>query len=190
WTSWPGVVHVRDFRIRNQTVTNQWWASVDRGSFTIRLFDLRDRELMIDGLSGSGVSFRLRRRVDVPRWVRKPRPELQPSIPGFANPPARPPEALYPRPRGQRGPRPDPWRIRLARVDLDDVREIWVDEFRFAGVARIAGGFDMTIWRRLQVDPTRLQIVSGGISLGSLDRGPQARPILTRASGHVDGEIA
>ena len=191
WTSWPGVIHVRDFRIRNQTVTNQWWASVDRGSFTIRLFDLRDRQLIIDGLSGSGVSFRLRRRVDNPRWVRKPRPELQPSIPGLANPPVRPPEKIYPRPPQRPGqPRRDPWRIRLAQVDLDDVREIWIDEIRFAGEARVAGGFDMQTWRRLQIDTTRMQIVSGSISLGALGAGPQARPILLDVRGHVDGEIS
>jgi hypothetical protein len=184
WTPWPGVVHVRNFRIRNQTRTVQWWAAVDRGTFTLSLFDLHRRELRIDGLSGTGVTFHLRRRVDVPRWVRKPRPGLQPPVPGLANPPARPPEVLYPRPPAQHH---DPWRIRLAQVDLDDVREIWVDEIRFAGVARMAGGFDMTTWRHLQIDPTRLQIISGDISLGA---GPQARPILNRASGHVDGEIA
>jgi hypothetical protein len=189
WTSWPGVVHVRDFHIRNQTRTSQWWASMDRASFTIRLFDLRDRDLIVDGLTGSGVSFRLRRRVDNPRWVRKPRPELQPSIPGLANPPARPPERIYPPPPpGPRGqPRRNPWHVRLAQVDLDDVREIWIDEIRFAGAARVAGGFDMQAWRRLQIDPTRLQIVSGGISLGA---GPRARPILLEARGHVDGEIS
>jgi hypothetical protein len=186
WTSWPGVVHVRNFSIRNQTRTTQWWASMDSGSFTIRLLDLRDRELIIEGLTGSGVSFRLCRRVDNPRWVRKPRPELQPSIPGLANPPVRPPEKIYPPPPSNR-PRRDPWRIRLAQVDLDEVREIWIDEIRFAGAARVAGGFDMQTWRRLQIDPTRVQIVSGSIALGA---GPQARPILADARGHMDGEIS
>lgn len=190
WTSWPGVVHVRDFRIRNQTVTSQWWASVERGTFTIRLVGLSDRELVVDSLSGSGVSFRLARRVDNPRWVRKPRPELQPSIPGLSNPPARPPEKIYPKPPRRPGqPRREPWRIRLAQVDLDDVREIWIGEIRFAGEARVAGGFDMQIWRRLQIDSTRLQILSGNISLGALGT-EKARPILLHARGHLDGEIS
>lgn len=188
WTPWPGVVHVKGFQIRNQTATSQWWAAMDSGTFTIRLFDLYDREFVVDGLSGSGVKFRLARRVDNPRWVRKPRPELQPSIPGLANPPARPPEKIYPpAPKTPGQPQRDPWRIRLAQVDLDDVREIWIDEVRFAGVARIAGGFDMQIWRRLQIEPTRVQIVSGSIALGA---GPQARPILADARGHIDGEIS
>src|SRR5215210_5439302 len=155
WTSWPGVVHVRNLRIRNQTRTVQWWASMDSGAIHLNLLDLRDRELVITGLSGTGVDFRLRRRVDGRRWTRPLRRELQPPIPGLTNPPARPPEVIYrppPKPRLRR----DPWRIRLAQVDLDSVRQIWIEEFRFAGEARIAGGFDMTIWRRLQVDPTRL----------------------------------
>jgi hypothetical protein len=45
----------------------------------------------------------------------------------------------------------------------------------------------MTVWRRLMVDPTRLQIVSGSISLGA---GPKAQAILAKASGRIDGEIA
>ncbi|MES1242579.1 MAG: hypothetical protein ABUT39_13275 [Acidobacteriota bacterium] len=188
WTPWPGVVRVRGFRIRNQTATSQWWASMDRGTFTIRLFDLYAREFVVDGLSGSGVAFRLARRIDNPRWVRRPRPEFEPSIPGLSNPPARPPEKIYPKPRRPPGqPRPEPWRIRIAQVDLDDVREIWIDEIRFAGAARVAGGFDMQIWRRLQIDPTRLEILSGSLSLGA---GPQARPILSDARGRVDGEIS
>lgn len=191
WTSWPGVVHVRGFQIRNQTATSQWWAAMDRGTFTIRLFDLRDRELIIDRLSGSGVAFRLARRVDNPRWVRKPRPELEPPIPGLSNPPTRPPEKIYPRPPRQREKaRRDPWRIALSQVDLDDVRELWIDEVRFAGKARIAGGFDMQIWRRLRIEPTRVQIDSGSISLGALGNGPHARPILADARGRIDGEMS
>ncbi|HET9225713.1 MAG TPA: hypothetical protein VFR31_03540, partial [Thermoanaerobaculia bacterium] len=188
WTVWPGVIHVRDFRIRNQTRTVQWWASMDSGTFELRLFDLRDRELVITGLKGSGVGFRLRRRVDGREWSRPLRMELQPSIPGLENPPARPPEKVYARtPQQKTKAQRDPWRIRLAQVDLDAVREIWIDEFRFGGDARIAGGFDMTVWRRLAVDPTRLQIVSGSIALGG---GPKAQPILAKASGKIDGEIA
>lgn len=186
WTLWPGTVHVRDFRIRNQTRTTQWWASMDSGTFHIRLLSLRDRELIIEGLNGSGVSYRLRRRVDVPRWALKPRPELQPEIPGLENPPARPPEKIYPVLK-RKGPARDPWRIRLAQIDLDDVREIWIDEFRFAGAARIAGGFDMMVWRRLLVDPTRIEIASGTFALG---KGAHAQPILADMTGRIDGEIS
>lgn len=189
WTLWPGTLHVRDFRIRNQTRTTQWWMSIDRATFHLSLFNLRDRELIIEGLNGRGVSYRLRRRVDVPRWVRKPRPALQPEIPGLANPPVRPPEKIYPRPQadGRNGPARDPWRIRLAQVQLDEVREIWIDELRFAGAARVAGGFDMTVWRRLLVDPTRLQIVSGTFALGE---GENAQPILADVACRIDGEIS
>jgi hypothetical protein len=186
WTPWPGVVHVRGFRIRNQTRTVQWFAAMDSATFTIRLLDLSRRELIVDGLHGSGVSFRLRRRVDNPRWVRKPNADLQPAIPGLANPPVRPPEVVYPPPPPGR-PRPEPWRIRLGQVDLDGVREIWIDEVRFAGEARVAGGFDMKIRRRLRVDPTRVRIVSGGIFLGG---GAAARPVLAQALGQVDGEMS
>src|SRR5215203_4312914 len=50
WTLWSGVIHVRGFRIRNQTRTAQWWGSMDTATFEINLFDLRGRELIITGL--------------------------------------------------------------------------------------------------------------------------------------------
>ncbi len=186
WTPWPGIVHVRGFRLRNQTRTVQWWLAIDNATFNIQLFKLKQRELMLDALAGQGVSFRLRRRVDVARWVRKPRPELQPSIPGLTNPPSNPPEASQPRPPAAR-PRRDPWRIRLSQVHLGGVRELWVDEVRFAGDARLAGGFDMTIWKRLRVEPTRLQIESGTLALGA---GRASRPILAGAHGRIDAELS
>lgn len=185
WTVWPGVIHVEGFEIRNQTRVSQWWAAMDRGTFELRLLDLRDRELQITGLTGQGVSFRLRRRVDVPTWVRKPRQELQPAIPGLENPPRRPPEVVYPKPPAAARQR-DPWRIRLAGIQLANVREIWVEEYHFAGEARIAGGFDLQVWKRTHVEPTRLQIESGDLYLG-----PKAgAPILAGMSGRIDGEIS
>jgi hypothetical protein len=187
WTSWPGVIHVRGFEIRNQTRTAQWWARMDRATFRLRLLDLGRRELVVDHLSGSGVTFHLRRRLDH-RWSILPRAALQPPVPGLENPPRRPPEALYPpSPRHLEKARTDPWRIRLAAIELDDVREVWIDEYRLAGEARVAGGFDLRVGRRLSVDPTRLQIVAGDLTLGG---GARAEPVLTGAAGRVDGEIA
>ncbi len=192
WTPWPGVVHVRGFRLRNQTRIVQWWLSIDRATFTLQVFNLKQRELLIDDLAGSGVDVRLRRRVDVDRWVRKPQPELQPSIPGLANPPnppgnppGNPPETTQP--PAPAGPPRDPWRIRLTGVHLRDVREIWIDEIHFSGDASLAGGFDLALRERLRVEPTGLRIASGTFALGG---GRAARPILARAHGQIDAEIS
>jgi hypothetical protein len=181
WTPWPGVVRVTGFQMRNQTTTFQWWLAVDQGTLDIDLWKLRDRELLLGPIQGRGAAFRLRRRLDAPPRSRQGNPDLYPPIPGFTNPPAPKPEEIYPR-----GPRREPWHIRITGVDLDDVREIWVEEVRFAGDARVAGGFDMRARQRVEVMPTRMDIRSGSLALGA---GKEARPIVADARGRLDGRI-
>jgi hypothetical protein len=180
WTVWPGVVHVRGFQIRGQTPSVQWWGSVDRGILWVRLWDLQDREFIAGPVQGEGVSFRLRRRADAPRKRTVTRRGLEPPIPGLSNPPARRPEELYPRSPPRR--RRDPWHIRLADITFDGVREIWLEEYRFAGKARAAGGFDLRLRRSFELDPTRLDVASGDLLLGE-------RPILAAARGKIQGRI-
>ncbi len=181
WTVWPGVVHVRGFAMRNQTRVFQWWLAVDRGTVQVDLWDLRDRELRLGPLSGSGAAFRLSRRLDAPPRLRPARPELYPPIPGFANPPRAKPEVLYP-PRARR----KPWHVRISAMSLDDVREVWIEEVRFAGHARLTGGFDLVTHQRLEVDPSRVEVLGGALALGA---GAQAQPILADARGRIDGRV-
>lgn len=181
WTPWPGVVRVKGFEMRNQTSTFQWWLAVDQGTVDIDLWSLRDRELLLGPIQGRGTAFRLRRRLDAPPRSRPGKPELYPPIPGFANPPDPKPEEIYPP-----SPRRKPWHVRITDVDLNDVREIWVEEVRFAGDARVAGGFDMLARHRVQVVPTRMEIRSGALALGA---GEKAQPVLSDARGRLDGRI-
>jgi len=181
WTLWPGVVHVRGFEIRNQTRVYQWWLAVDRGVVDVDVWNLQDRELLLGPLHGSGTAFRLRRRLDAPPRKRAGRPELYPPIPGLANPPGRKPEELYPPKPGR-----EPWHIRITGVQLDDVREVWIEEVRFAGQARMAGGFDVRARQRLEVRPSRVEIEAGTLALGG---GAKARPIFVDARGRIDAHI-
>jgi len=183
WTPWPGVVHVRGFEMRGQSRGFQWWLAVDSATFDVSLLGLLDRELRMSPLHGSGVAFHLRRRLDAPPRSVPPEPDLYPPIPGLANPPARKPEAIYPEGRKR------PWHLLFTGVDLDGLREVWIEEYRFAGKARAAGGFDAVDQERLEVLPTRLDILSGGFSMGALGSGPRSTPILLDAAGRVDGRI-
>ena len=181
WTLWPGVVHVRGFEIRNQTRVYQWWLAVDRGVVDVDVWNLQDRELLLGPLHGSGAAFRLRRRLDAPPRKRAGRPEHYPPIPGLANPPGRKPEELYPRKPGR-----EPWHVRITGVQLEDVREVWIEEVRFAGQARVAGGFDVQARRRVEVRPSRVEIEAGTLALGG---GANARPIFSDARGRVDAHV-
>lgn len=181
WTPWPGVVHVEGFRMRSQTRVFQWWLAVDRGTVDFDMLSLRNRELLIGGIGGSGTAFRLSRRLDAPPRNGLSRPELYPEIPGFENPPDPKPEEIYPRRPGRK-----PWHIRISGVQLDDVREVWVEEYRFAGRARVAGGFDLRVRERLEVEPTRVELLAGGFALGA---GERASPILAQMRGRLYGKI-
>jgi len=181
WTVWPGVVHVRGFAMRNQTRVFQWWLAVDRGTVDIDLWNLQERELRLGPVSGSGAAFRLRRRLDAPARSLPARQELYPPIPGFANPPRAKPEVLYP-PRARR----EPWHVQISGVSLDDVREVWIEEVRFAGQARVAGGFDLVARQRLKVDPSRVEILGGTLALGA---GARVQPILADARGRMEGHV-
>lgn len=178
-TFWPGVVHVEGFQIRSQTRTVQWWAAADRGTISIHLWSLNDRKFITDFIKAEGVSFRLRRRADSPRQTTITRKWLEPAIPGLGNPPAPAPEKLYPPKPGKRR---QPWHIRLAGLELEDVREIWIEEYRFGGKARAAGGFDLRVRERFELWASRLDVAEGRVLLGG-------KPVLTRARGRLFAEI-
>lgn len=178
-TFWPGILHVEGFQIRSQTRTVQWWAAADRGTVSIQLWNLYGREFVTDFLKAEGVAFRFRRRADAPRKVTITRKWLEPAIPGLGNPPEPAPEKLYPPKPGKRR---DPWRIRLAGMELEDVREIWVEEYRFGGQARAAGGFGLRVRERFELGATRLEVARGTVYLGG-------RPVLTGAKGRLSAEI-
>jgi hypothetical protein len=183
WTPWPGVVHVRGFSMRSQSSVFQWALAVDQATCEIDLLALRRRELRIGPLHGSGVVFRLHRRLDAPPRSVPARPELYPPIAGFAAPNPTQAQAQKNRPQG---PPRSTWYMRFTGVDLDDVRELWVEEYRFAGRARVAGGFETRVLKSLRVMPARVEFLSGAFTMGA---GPKASPILADAKGRVDGRI-
>ncbi len=184
WTVWPGVVHVQGFQIRNQTRAVQWWLAIDRGTIEIDLLKLRDRQFETERVSGTGVAFRLRRRADQPVRRSVTRSGLEPPIPGLSNPPAVPPEKAYP-PQPQRRRR-DPWRIHLQGMDLAGVREVWIEEYRFAGEARAAGDFDLKIGESFELPAAWLEVFSGDLSLGA---GKNVVPVLASVKGRVNARI-
>ena len=173
-TAWPGVIAVEDFELRSQTRAFQWWVALDRGRATIDLPALRQREFRVLGLNGEGVRFRLARRLDA-RIKRRLDPALQPAIPGLSNPPRPAPSRDAGAKTGPRRRRA-PWRIELAGVSLDHVREVWIEEYSFAGEAAVDGGFDLRVRQRLVVDPGTVRIREGALWRG-------ARAILAGARG-------
>lgn len=161
WTVVPGIVHVRDLRLRGQNREIQWSATVDRAVLGIRFWELPLKRFVVSGGRGEGVELRFRRRWD--RLGEAPvEPAAWPPIDGLANPPPVPPEELYPAHPDRRWR----WRVRLAGVSLAGVRELWVDQLRLQGEATVRGGFDFRLHESMRSDGIDLSWTGGRLSVG------------------------
>ncbi len=176
WTVWPGLVHVRGLSIREQSRVTQWQVTLDEGWMALDLPLLARRQLAASALGGSGVSFRLRRRPE-PRAAAETAPG-SPDIAGLAltEAPPRPSEAETAE-AARRS-----WRITLRGIQLERVREVWIEGYRFAGEAQLAGGFDLQPERWLALDPARIGIRAGALALAG-------RPVLESLAGEVRGDL-
>lgn len=177
WTLWPGRVHLEGVEIRGQNRRLQWWARLDRTSVAVDLPRLAFRTFRARRVSGGGLQFHLRQRLAegeiAPRG-----PDgsvLTPEIPGLDNPPDPPPESLTRRPPG---PRPPGWRIRLEGIELDELRELWVDRYRLAGGGRVAGDLEFQVRGEMSVDNARLEIEQGKLLEGTDELLQQADLVL------------
>jgi hypothetical protein len=212
WTVLPGVVHLERVQLVGQARTSQWWAGIDSATIAIDLPRLLRRELVASSLTASGVAFRLRRRpeqtaapgagapgkpggageaasshggIAATAAGTGPRPDLAwhpaepppqvPVIPGLVNTTAPPPPSG---PEDERGR----WRIRLAGVTLERVREVWIAGYRFAGQARVQGGFDMENAHRFTLDSATADLRSGALQVSD-------RPLLDGMTGAVRFEL-
>lgn len=157
---WPGRVVVEDFRIRGQTRKVQWEASADRLEGDIALMALVGKRFVASDVRGEGVVFRLRRRRDAFEELEVPASQTPP-VSGLENPPERPPEEIYTLPEDRRR-----WTVELRDWKLDDVGEIWIDQYRYRGRAEVEGGFTVRLKRTTRVRPTTLEFRGGNLVVG------------------------
>ncbi len=167
WMFVPFEVEVRQLQIRSQSPRDQLIIEVDRATATIDVATLLDRTFSAHTIEAHGASFRYRIRADAPPPITPPEPGVAlpvaavvlpavtpavvepepatatprtPPIAGLENPPVPRPEDLYPPPG-------DFWTILLADVVVDGVREIWMEDYRFIGNARVTS-------KELRLQPT------------------------------------
>lgn len=158
WTVWPGRVHVRDLALRGQTRAVRWAASAGEATGNIHLLDLTRRRLTVYGLTASEVRVQTWRQAAAAR-VGPERAHWLPPLPSLGPIP-------QPAPRPPGSPRREPWVFSFHGVEASAVREVWVDDLRFAGGdVYAAGGFRAVPGREVEIWPSEAEV--RGLDLAS-----------------------
>ncbi|MDP9151319.1 MAG: hypothetical protein M3O36_15460 [Myxococcota bacterium] len=163
WSVVPGRIHAQDLSIRGRDGNVEWILRLDEVEFEVSFAALAQRRFEARHVRGRGISFRARQRLAQPPASLGEVAALPP-IEGL------PPYAVRP------PPEPEPelwsdaayrlWSARLEDVVANDVREIWIDRFRFEGNARIAGRFHLKPIRRIEIGPIRIDVREGHLRTG------------------------
>jgi hypothetical protein len=138
-TVWPGAVRLYGVRTQGQSKKLQWYAALDKIDAWCRVVPLFWRNVDVLYVKANGLDYRQRRRFDIfPEWAEGA--AAMPPIEGFTNPPNPTPESLYP----VKPPKP-PWRIITRHVDVQKIRQIWIDQYRFAGEFGVVTSMDLLV---------------------------------------------
>ncbi|MDH3693447.1 MAG: hypothetical protein OER96_02615, partial [Gammaproteobacteria bacterium] len=129
WTVVPGLVHISNLRLRNQTRRVQSFIEVDKVTALCALTPFIQRTFRTHWLRASGVAVKVRPRPDDLQSVESIQAYF-PAIPGLDLTPA----AEMPRPEMKR-----PWRIQLDGIHAAAIRDIWFANVRLTGDANASG---------------------------------------------------
>lgn len=162
YSIFPGIVHVEGVSIRGRDTVTEWMLHIDRCDFHMSLTDLARRTLHATRVRASGVTFRVRLRLDQSDSPADALARLPP-IDGFADPP-----------RTDVGPPLPPltdekynlWSVRLDDVEVEHVREIWIHTIRALGEMRVRGRWSLRPLRRLEVGPAVVDVDGVDVTFG------------------------
>jgi hypothetical protein len=169
WMGLPGHVDVRGLEIRGQGKNDQWLISVDHATAEIDIEALTERTFRASNVKGNGGGFRYRFRATEPV---DPATDDTPPIAGLTNPPDPIPQPG----KGKKGP----WKIDLKGVEVDNVQDLWVETYRYAGSAHVVG--DLTLGNEIAL--------SGHVTMptGKMFRGSQ-HEMVDSLTGEMGGSI-
>ena len=156
---WPGRVTIKNLRIRSSDSNVQFLIRLGDARVRYSVLGLFARTFRCVRLRGSGLSFWLRNKIE-PRELQAADVSLQPAIPGFADPPLRKAENPI-----AAAPAGNPWKVEIRNLSIDRFDDIWIDAWRYQGVARVEGGFFLRPGLLAQVGPARVIFDSGDLRI-------------------------
>jgi hypothetical protein len=173
----PGVVRLRNLRIRGSDPNVEWEIRLAEARADFSVAALLSRTFRVERLTGAGLTFRLRQKVERKDPTRPPT-EVLPPIEGFADPPLRSAESPATPPEAGR-----PWTVDVGDIAIDRFGEIWIDANRFEGSARLRGRFLLRPGQRARVGPASVDFQEGSLRVGD-------RALVSRLEGRIQTTIA
>lgn len=170
---WPGRLTIKNLRIRGSDRNVQWIIRLAAARVDYSVLALLTKTFRAERLRGSGLSFSLRGKLE-PAEAKTTDASVLPAVPGFADRPLRSAEAQVAEAAG------NPWRIDVRGISIDHFDEIWIDAFRYRGVARLEGGFFLRPGLLVRIGPARVDFDSGEARIGHA-------PVGISVSGTVSG---
>jgi hypothetical protein len=158
---WPGVVRLRQLRLEVLQRDVHVSVEIPDGRVDILLRALFRRHFDTASMSGSGVSVRVR-------------PHFEGL--GAARRAALPPLSDRTEPEQYAAPE-DLWQVTIAGIHLQ-ATELWVSELRYLGSAEIQGSFTLAPLAHLAIEPSRIALGEGALTLGPSDPVLDVRDLL------------
>ncbi|TDI28528.1 MAG: hypothetical protein E2P03_11130 [Acidobacteria bacterium] len=154
---WPGHVELDGVRVRGNNRHVQWYVEFDHIAADIDLSALRGRVFRTASVRGQGIRYLMRRRL--PEGFDLESTRNFPDIPGLAVEPVAPPRIGPPRPAG--------WHFEFQGIELEEVKELWVDEYRVLGSGRISADLKFQVRGLFSMDDLRLEFGAARVIIGS-----------------------
>ncbi len=155
----PATLELERVRLLGEERTLQWEATFDALTTVVDLSGAERRELLIPRASGKGARVRLRPRYEKAEATAGALKHLPP-IEGLAFPPLK---ATGPTPPLLVRAAQNPWSIRVEDARIEDLREVWLESYRFDGRANVKGGFLYDAGGRLSAGPLELDLSDGSL---------------------------
>lgn len=163
WSVWPSTIHAKHLSIRSSDSNIMWLIKLDEVKFEVSLLDIPRRRFTIESAHGRGLSMRVQTKLMAWPDTNEEIANLPPidGFPAFAVRPADPHH-------------PELWddeqyeliNVHLDRIHAEDVREIWIDDYRFSGHANLHGRFHLKPLREVDIGPVHADILSGELQRG------------------------
>jgi hypothetical protein len=155
---WPGRVEIRNLRLVGSDPNVQWTVHLENAEVRYSVLALIRRRFVCQRLVGSGLTFALRSKIE-PEKVKTVDLSLLPEIPGFSDPPLKSPNDRF-------RTETHPWLVIVRSVALDRFDDIWVNDLRYQGLARVEGGFLLRPMHLARIGPALVRFDGGSLRIG------------------------